>query len=318
MPDYEFTSTTSNGAFFIGCGALSSAVFFMTSILKAKNSNLHQAKRWKNDEFYTQLPDIEHELKHYKEHFRGKTILCNCDDPRISNFFHYFSHNFEELGLKRLITTCYKNQNADLFSMHRSEKAVYLIYEGDKNWNHFPDIAEIGIHAFKGDGDFRSEECKELLQQADIVVTNPPFSLFREYVAQLVEYEKKFLILWNINAITYKEIFPLIKENKIWTWYWFNMSMVYKTTYPNLLEANRKFVIWKWYNPDEWYLKVPAICWFTNLDIKKRHENIIMYEHYHADKYPKYDNYDAIEVSKVAEIPLDYDGGDGGAYYIFG
>lgn len=273
-----------------------------------KNTNLWNAKVQKNDEFYTQLPDIENELRHYKEHFRWKTVLCNCDDPRVSNFFHYFAYNFEQLGLKRLITTCYKNQNPNLFTLNESEKAVYLIYDGDKNWNNIPDMNEIWIHNLKWDWDFRSEECIELLKQADIVVTNPPFSLFREYITQLVKYDKNFLILSNMNAITYKEVFPLIKENRIWTWYWFNMSMVYKTTYPNLLEANRKFVIWKWYNPDDWYVKVPAICWFTNLDIKKRHEDLIMYKKYNPEEYPKYGNYDAIEVSMVNDIPYDYDG----------
>ena len=180
------------------------------------NKNLSAAKEAKKDEFYTQLEDINNELRHYREHFRGKTVLCNYDDPRISNFFTYFAYNFEFLGLKRLITTCYKNQDADLFSQNKSEQAIYLIYDGDKNGNHIPDPEEIGIHPLKGDGDFRSKECIELLKQADIVVTNPPFSLFREYVAQLMEYEKKFIIIGNVNANTTKEIFPLIKENKMW------------------------------------------------------------------------------------------------------
>ena len=270
------------------------------------NSNLHKAKDAKKDEFYTQLSDIENELRHYKEHFKGKIILCNCDDPRVSNFFHYFAYNFEQLGLKRLITTCYKNQNPDLFTLNESEKAVYLIYDWDRNWNKIPDIDEIWIHELKWDWDFRSQECIELLKQADIVVTNPPFSLFREYFAQLIKYDKKFLILSNMNAITYKEVFPLIKENRIWIWYWFNMSMIYKTPYPNIKESNRKFVIRKWFNPDEWYLTVPAICWFTNLDIKKRHEDLIMYKKYNTDNYPKYDNYDAINIDKVSDIPCDY------------
>ena len=185
-----------------------------TADIMAKRT-LDKAKTAKDDEFYTQLDDINNELRHYREHFRGKTVLCNCDDPRISNFFTYFACNFEYLGLKRLITTCYKNQNMDLFSQNKSEQAVYLIYDGDKNGNRKPDAEEIGVHPLKGDGDFRSAECIELLKQADIVVTNPPFSLFREYVAQLIEYDKQFLIIGPYNAITYKEIFPLIKENKI-------------------------------------------------------------------------------------------------------
>ena len=180
------------------------------------NSNLHQAKNQKKDEFYTQREDINSELKHYKEHFRGKVVYCNCDDPTKSNFFYYFSYRFEALGLKKLIATCYKNQERDLFSQHNTEKAIYLEYEGDKNDNRVPDPEEIEVHHLQGDGDFRSAECIELLKQADIVVTNPPFSLFREYVAQLVEYDKKFLIIGHQNAITYKEIFKLIKDNKLW------------------------------------------------------------------------------------------------------
>ena len=183
---------------------------------RASNSNLRKANKAKNDEFYTQLSDIENELKHYREHFKGKTILCNCDDPRVSNFFHYFSYNFEFLGLKKLIATCYKNKSMDLFSQNDSEQAIYLEYEGDKDGNRVPSIDEIGVKNLKGDGDFRSPECIELLKQADIVVTNPPFSLFREYVAQLVEYDKKFVIVGHQNAITYKEIFKLIKEDNIW------------------------------------------------------------------------------------------------------
>ncbi|SNB06240.1 Modification methylase EcoRI (fragment) [Flavobacterium psychrophilum] len=174
---------------------------------KAKNKNLSKAKTGKNDEFYTQLTDIEKELRHYKNHFKDKVVFCNCDDPRISNFFHYFSYNFEDLGLKKLITTCYKNQESDLFSENKSEKAIYLEYNGDKNGNRIPDADEIGIKPLKGDGDFRNPESIELLKQADIVVTNPPFSLFREYIAQLVENDKKFLIIGNINAISYKPEF---------------------------------------------------------------------------------------------------------------
>ena len=173
----------------------------MTS--KGKNSNLHSAKKEKNDEFYTQLSDIEKELRSYTHHFKDKVVYCNCDDPRISNFFNYFSYNFENLGLKKLVTTCYKNQDKDLFGQEESENAVFLEYTGDKNGNNIPDAEEIGVKPLKGDGDFRSKESIDLLTQADIIVTNPPFSLFREYVDQLVKYEKKFLIIGNINAITY-------------------------------------------------------------------------------------------------------------------
>ena len=159
------------------------------------NSQLRKANAVKNDEFYTRLSDIENELKHYQKYFRGKTVLCNCDDPRISNFFHYFSYNFEKLGLKKLITTCYKSQQVDLFSKYDSDKAIKLEYDGDKNNNKVPDLDEIGIIHLESDGDFRSEECIEILKQVDIVVTNPPFSLFREYIAQLMKYKKKFLII---------------------------------------------------------------------------------------------------------------------------
>ena len=181
------------------------------------NSDLNAAKKAKKDEFYTQLSDIQEELRHYKEHFRGKTVLCNCDDPRVSNFFHYFAYQFEALGLKRLITTCYKNQTPDLFSQNDSERAIWLEYTGDKNGNRIPDPEEIGIRQFEGDGDFRSQECIELLKQADIVVTNPPFSLFREYVAQLVKYDKKFIIIANKNSLTNKDVFPLLMSNRLWT-----------------------------------------------------------------------------------------------------
>ena len=161
---------------------------------------LHKAKTEKHDEFYTILCDIERELRHYKKHFKNKVVFCNCDDPYVSNFFHYFSYNFEQLGLKKLITTCYKNQQMNLFSENKSERAIYLEYIGDKNKNNIPDPKEIGIKHLKGDGDFRSKECIELLKQSDIVVTNPPFSLFREYVGQLMKYNKKFLIIGNWNA----------------------------------------------------------------------------------------------------------------------
>lgn len=174
-------------------------------------ANLTQAKRNKKDEFYTQLKDIENELRHYKDHFKGKTVYCNADDPRVSNFFHYFSYNFEHLGLKKLITTCYKNQEMDLFSMHDYESAIALVYEGEKDNGRVPTVENIGVIELRGDGDFRSPEAIEFLKEADIVVTNPPFSLFREYVAQLIEYDKDFIIVGHQNAITYKETFPLLK-----------------------------------------------------------------------------------------------------------
>jgi hypothetical protein len=265
--------------------------------------NIDKAKEAKKDEFYTQLEDINNELKHYREHFRGKTVLCNCDDPRISNFFTYFAYNFEFLGLKKLMTTCYKNQNMDLFSQNESEQAVYLVYEGDKNGDHIPTADEIGVHPLKGDGDFRSQECIELLKEADIVVTNPPFSLFREYLAQLIELDKKFLILGNQNAITYKEIFPLIQNNKMWL----GSALSYAAfKVPNYYEE-KSTRFWVDENGQKWR-SMGNICWFTNLDIKKRHENLILYKNYSQELYPHYINYDAIEVSKTDFIPADYDG----------
>ena len=269
---------------------------------KTLNKNLHAAKTNKKDDFYTQLTDIEKELKHYKKHFKNKVVLCNCDDPRVSNFFKYFSLNFENLGLKKLITTCYKNQNMDLFSQENSEKAIYLEYNGAKNNERTPDPEEIGIKHLKGDGDFRSQECIELLQQADIVVTNPPFSLFREYVAQLVGHDKKLLIIGSYNAITYKEIFQLIKENKIWLGYGFSGGNAYFKT-PHAKDFSKGV-----YNEETGLVKFRNVTWYTNLDYKERHENLILYKKYSADEYPRYDNYDAINIGKVKNIPMDYKG----------
>lgn len=269
----------------------------------AKNGQLGKAKRDKKDEFYTQLCDIERELVHYKEHFRGKTVLCNCDDPRVSNFFHYFSYNFEFLGLKKLISVCYKNQDRDLFSTNVAERAIWLEYEGDKNGNRIPDPEEIGIRYLDGDGDFRSEECIELLKQADIVVTNPPFSLFREYIAQLVSYGKKFLIVGSQNAVVYKEVFHLLMDNSVWLGY--NCGdMSFRV--PDNYEA-RETRFWIDEKGAKWR-SLGNICWFTNLDIKKRHEEMILYRPYDPEAYPKYVNFDAINVDKTADIPCDYDG----------
>ena len=270
---------------------------------KAKNNNLHSAKTNKEDEFYTQISDIEKELKHYKNHFKDKVVFCNCDDPRISNFFHYFSYNFEKLGLKKLITTCYKNQDRDLFSQNDKEQAIYLEYEGDKNGDNVPNPEEIGINFLKGNGDFRSKECVELLKQADIVVTNPPFSLFREYIAQLFDADKKFLIVGSQNNVTYKEIFAYFKENKVWLG---NNSGNMEFKVPDYYEP-RQTRYWEDENGQKWR-SLGNICWFTNLDISKRHENLILYKNYSPEEYPKYDNYNAINVNKVAEIPLDYAG----------
>jgi hypothetical protein len=239
------------------------------------------------------------------KHFKNKTVLSNCDDPKVSNFFHYFSHSFEKLKLKKLITTCYKNQNADLFSENKSEHGLYLEYDGDKNNNRIPDPDEIGIHYLKGDGDFRSEECVKLLKQADIVVTNPPFSLFREYITQLVTMKKTFLVIANHNAITYKEIFALLKANKVWLGYTHPVNFVVPDHY-----ELREVRSWRDDKGTNWR-SLGNACWFTNIDIAKRHEDLILYKTYNRKDYPKYDNYGAIEVSKFADIPSDYDGAMG-------
>jgi hypothetical protein len=207
--------------------------------------------------------------------------------------------------LKKLITTCYKNQQMDMFSQNDSEQAAYLEYDGDKDHNSVPDPSEIGIKPLQGDGDFRSKECIELLKQADIVVTNPPFSLFRDYVAQLIEYDKKFLIIGNHNALTYKEIFSLIQENKIWLGYMHPEKFIVPDHY-----EQRTTRSWRDENGVNWR-SLGNACWFTNLDISKRHEELILYKTYNPDEYPKYDHYDAINVDKVKDIPMDYEGAIG-------
>ena len=262
----------------------------------ASNKYLKVANKNKNDEFYTQLTDIEKELRHYKDHFKDKIIYCNCDDPRVSNFFKYFYLNFEFFGLKRLITTCYKNQEIDLFSQNNSEKAVWIEYEGGGNIDNFDNIK---VNELKGDGDFRSNECIEILKSADIVITNPPFSLFREYVAQLMEYEKKFVIVGHQNAISYKEIFKLIKENKLWLGFGFSggAGFFINKKYEDYATASTH---------KEGMIRVSGVNWFTNLDIKKRHEDILLWRQYTPEEYPKYENYDAINVDKTADIPADY------------
>jgi len=279
---------------------------------KSSNSNLHKANKAKKDEFYTQLIDIEKELKHYKEQFRGKVVYCNCDDPFESNFFKYFASNFNALGLKKLIATSYKpspiaNTQLGLFGDNKTlvpqkgrpkANANKLIInevsdlDGDGAFDLRDIILQLKANKnnewapLEGDGDFRSEESIELLKEADIVVTNPPFSLFREYVAQLIEYKKKFLILGNINSITYKEVFPLIKKNKLWLGY--NCVRWFLIPDGTLFEAARSF-------------------WYTNLDTTKRHQEITLYKKYSPNEYPKYDNYEAIEISKVVDIPADYE-----------
>lgn len=288
----------------------------------AKNENLHRAKDAKKDEFYTQYEDIQNELNHYEQHFKGKTVLCNCDDPFESNFCKFFLRNFNYLGLKRLICTSYSTspvigQQLTLFDwmdepVVQGNGYVMDIHEvpmangrgvSDADIDALLNSKRRGVKKLKGDGDFRSEECIEYLKQADIVVTNPPFSLFREYVAQLMEYQKDFLIIGSQNAITYKEIFPLIKENKLWLGF---KSGDMAFTVPDSYEP-RATRFWVDECGQKWR-SMGNICWYTNLDHDKRHEELVLYKHYYGneEEYPHYANYDAIEVSKVSDIPCDY------------
>ena len=301
----------------------------------AGNSNLHDSARNKQDEFYTQLSLVENELKHYRHHFKGKTVLCNCDDPYESNFFKYFAMNFNALGLKKLITTCFATSpvtgkefqyyvdNGGQLSFLPSENGTVVQEESerkpykveitevtDENGDGRIDLADVEylmrnkkntMTLLDGNGDFRSPECVELLKQADIVVTNPPFSLFRDYMSLLMQHNKSFLIIGNLNAVTYKEILPLVMQNKVWIGYnsghfWFKVPDSYevKKTDFKIDENGQK---WR---------RMGNICWFTNLDIEKRHENMPLFRKYNEKDYPKYDNYDAIDVSKTADIPCDY------------
>jgi len=285
---------------------------------------LNDAKQAKADEFYTQLSDIETEARHYKEQFRGKIIFCNCDDPYESNFFKYFAMNFNFLGLKKLIATCYHNSpvageqlslfdiddvNSDITNDIRAHK-IEITEVRDENNDGAIDLVDVELllkngkntlTLLNGDGDFRSPECIEMLKEADIVVTNPPFSLFREYVAQLVEYGKQFLIIGNTNAITYRETFKLIKENKLFLGYTnFNVGMYFFV--PDYWEKFHKI------ENGRKMVRVSTSCWFTNLDVKKRHETLTLYKKYSPKDYRQYENFDAINSDKVSDIPIDYDG----------
>jgi len=290
------------------------------------NTDLNKAKKQKADEFYTQFSDIGKELRHYKGHFSGKTVFCNCDDPYESNFFKYFTLNFNSLGLKRLIATCYigssiANNELSLFDYespdNKTTKVPHKIIVNevvDENNDGAVDLRDIVVSLAKnnnntltrlnGDGDFRSAECIELLKGSDIIVTNPPFSLFREYVARLVEYNKKFLIIGDLNALSYKEIFALIKDNKIWLGMdnggtkWFQVPANYDIKTQSRIKVENGVK----------YFSKGSIAWFTNLDHKKRHEDLCLYKKYNSEEYPKYDNYDAIEVSTYIDIPMDYAG----------
>lgn len=271
----------------------------------ATNRLLQKAKKSKSDEFYTQLADINRELQYYKQHFKNKTVYCNCDDPQTSNFFKYFVINFKSLELKKLIAACYKEQVINLFHTEPSCNGFFFEYTGAKGETEDPDLNDVSY--FNGDGDFRSLESINLLKQSDIVVTNPPFSLFREYVAQLIKYGKKFLIIGNINAITYKEIFKLIQDNKAWLGI-------------NLGRGISGFIVPKHYELygtetriDEFGNRIisPNNClWLTNLEIPQRHKDIILTKRYIGNerKYPKYDNCNGINVDNTQDIPIDYSG----------
>ncbi len=304
----------------------------------AGNDNVHASRSGKTDEFYTQLSLVESELKHYRQHFKGKIVLCNCDDPYESNFFKYFAMNFNSLGLKKLITTCYATSpvigeemqyfvaaNGQLSFVEQpgsvpvqkesKEKRPYKVEiteVTDENADGRVDLADVEflmrnrkntMTLLDDDGDFRSSECVELLKQADIVITNPPFSLFREYIALLIEHKKDFCVIGNQNALSYREIFPLVKNNEMWLGYnsghfWFKVPDSYeeKKTDFKIDETGQK---WR---------RMGNICWYTNMDIEKRHENMTLFRIYSPESYPVYDNYNAIEVGRTADIPCDYFG----------
>lgn len=287
-------------------------------------ADLAAARNAKQDEFYTQLDDIAKELKYYKQHFKDKVVLCNCDDPYESNFFKYFALNFNQLGLKKLIATCYDGSPIAgdelplLFEIEDTEpkKIAYKVEiseVADYNNDGAVNMADVQwliqnnknvLSLLKGNGDFRSAECVELLKEADIVVTNPPFSLFREYVSQLIDFQKKFLIIGNMNAVAYKEIFPLIRKNLLWLGVtrhgtgsmWFRIPQNFPEKSGQRVENGIR------------YQTIGSTAWFTNLDHSLRHEEIILYKQYSQEEYPTYDNYDAINVDRVTEIPIDYEG----------
>lgn len=290
------------------------------------NKNLNNAKIAKKDEFYTQLTDIERELQHYWQHFKDKVVLCNCDDPYESNFFKYFALRFNQLGLRKLICTCYNGspvQGNELMIdfgdfTDEPKKIAYKVEiteVKDLNGDGAVDLSDVQ-YLLKNDknvlstlktGDFRDPECIELLKQADIVVTNPPFSLFREYIGQLMEYEKKFLVIGPYNAITYKEIFPLIQNNRLWLGYGFHAGNAYFKIPNDAIKEYANGV----FNESTGLVKFRNCTWYTNIDHVKRHEELDLVCRYSPEEYPHYDNYDAIDVGKTADIPYDYDGAMG-------
>lgn len=252
------------------------------------NKSLHQARVAKNDEFYTRLEDIADELRHYRHHFRDKVVFLNCDNPEWSNFWRYFESNFDDLGLKRLISTHY----------HPTERTYKLVMERDESGDLVKTKTDL-----EGNGDFRSQECLDLLDEADIVCTNPPFSLFREFIHTLVEHKRSFIVIGNQNVVTYKEIFPLLQNNEIWIGYKVG-DMAFRVPQDSEPRATRYWVD----ETGQKWRSMGNACWYTNLDIDKRHEPLTLWKDYDPNEYPKYDNYDAIEVSKVSEIPVNYYG----------
>ena len=272
---------------------------------RATNQLLQKAKKSKSDEFYTQLCDIELELQYYQDCFTNKVVYCNCDDPRTSNFFKYFAINFHKLGLKKLIASCYVEDTYDLFNIQESEKGFYCEYNGESGIQFNP--SDVEIEYFRGNGDFRSLECIEFLKQSDIVVTNPPFSLFREFVAQIVKYEKQFLIIGNVNAITYKEIFDLIQKDKVWLGVHIGRGISgfivpeHYDLYGTEVSVN---------NEGQTIIATNNCLWLTNLELKQRNEELDLSKEYAGNEndYPKFDNCDGINVNKTQDIPRDYDG----------
>lgn len=248
-----------------------------------KNQVMTAARKNKNDEFYTLLHDIENECNHYKEFFINKIVYCNCDNDK-SNFFKYFVSNFSKLNLKHLYATSYNDTHGTLYS-----------YDGNN----------ITVTTLNDNGSFNSNECIEILNKSDVIVTNPPFSMFRDYINLMMKYNKKFIVIGNINAIKYKEIFPYIIENKIWFGYTFNTSLIFKTPYKNEIETNRKYVLSKGYDPD-YYINVNSICWYTNVETDRYNKYLELTKQYISDKYDKFDNFDAININNVKDIPYDY------------
>jgi len=260
-----------------------------------KNLMLNQAKRNKSDEFFTQLSDIENELNHYKDYFKNKVVYCNCDEPKSSNFIKFFYDNFHTLGLRKLISTCFKAEEQSLFTNEPQTNGIYFEYDGTNTKS----IDKQKLSQLRGNGDFRSQECIEILKKADIVVTNPPFSMFREYLNQLIDFKKNFLIIGNQNALTYKEVFTLIKHNRVWLGYGFKGHVGYflNSHYENTQSSS---------SMKDGLIRVPGVVWYTNLPNNKRNSYIKLEKKYTENSYSKFDHYPAINVDKVSEIPLDY------------